>query len=206
VSQTKLFDRITGEGVASEEVVRNIAFTDSVLQGNNSEPVELKDGRLVVLRLLEHNPSEAKSLETVQQVIVDSLQSDKAKAQARTVAEGIKQQLDSGVVFSDAVKEQGLAITEIASLKRNSGELPWQVNQAVFKAAKPTAEKATVLVVDSIEGEQTVVNLLAIIDGIQDTEQEKLELAKANIARALGQSDYSAVIEAIRLETKVSIK
>jgi len=206
IKQSGLFERSIGEGIASEESIRNIAFSEAVLQGHNSEPVELGDGRLVVLRLLEHLPSEAKLLATVQQEIVGAIQSDKAKAQARAAADNIKVQLAAGVTLSDAVKEQGLVVAEIAELKRNGGDLAWQVNQAVFKAAKPVAGKPTILVVDSIEGNQTVVSLLSVADGAKDDEAEQVKLAKANIARALGQADYGAVIEGIRAVTKVTVK
>ncbi|MBE0471989.1 MAG: SurA N-terminal domain-containing protein [Methyloprofundus sp.] len=206
IKQSELFGRSAGAGIASEDSVRNIAFSEAVLQGHNSEPVELGDSRLVVLRLLEHLPSEAKPLALVQQEIIEAIQRDKAKAQARTVAESIKAQLASGITLRDAAKAQGLVVVEIAELKRNSGDLPWQVNQAVFKAAKPVAGKPTVLVVDSIEGNQTVVSVLSVTDGAQDDATEQVKLAEANIARALGQADYGAVIEGIRAVTKVIVK
>ena len=206
IKRSGLFGRSAGEDIASEESIRNIAFSESVLQGHNSEPIELGDSRLVVLRLLEHLPSEAKPLASVQQEIIAAIQSNKAKAQARTVAKSIKAQLESGVSLSDAAKEQGLVVTEMTELKRNNGDLPWQVSQAVFKAAKPIAGKPTVLVVDSIEGDQTVVSLLSVSDGTKDDEAEQVKLAAANIARALGQADYSAVIEGIRAVTKVIVK
>ncbi len=206
IKQSGLFDRSAGEGIASDESIRNIAFSEAVLQGHNSEPVELGDNRLVVLRLLEHRPAEAKPLATVQQEVIAAIQSDKAKAQARTVAESIKQKLASGVTLSNAVKEQGLVVAEIAELKRDGGDLPWQVNQAVFKAAKPVSGKPTIVVVDSIEGNQTVVSLLAVADGVQTDAAEQVKLAEANIARALGQADYGAVIEGIRAVTKVKVK
>ncbi|MDF1584331.1 MAG: SurA N-terminal domain-containing protein [Methyloprofundus sp.] len=206
IKQSELFDRSAGAGIASEDSVRNIAFSEAVLQGHNSEPVELGDSRLVVLRLLEHLPSEAKSLASVQQEIIAAIQRDKAKAQARTVAESIKAQLASGITLSDAAKAHGLLVVEIAELKRNSGDLPWQVNQTVFKAAKPVEGKPTVLVVDSIEGNQTVVSVLSVTDGAQDDATEQVKLAEANIARALGQADYGAVIEGIRAVTKVIVK
>jgi len=62
------------------------------------------------------------------------------------------------------------------------------------------------LVVDSIEGNQTVVSLSAVADGVQDDAAGQVQLAEANIAKALGQADYGAVIEGIRAVTKVSVK
>jgi peptidyl-prolyl cis-trans isomerase D len=77
----------------------------------------------------------------------------------------------------------------------------------VFKAAKPVAGQSTIIVVDTLGGDQAVVNLLAVTDGVKTAEDaEKSKLAVANIARALGQSDYAAVIEGMRSSTRVSIR
>lgn len=206
IKETDLFDRQSGTGIANDEKIRNIAFSESVLQGNNSEPVELGDDRLVVLRLLEHQLAETKPLDEVKTEIVAAIQGQQAKQNAQQLAEQIKQQLLAGVTLTDAVKEHGLSVEQIEGLTREGGKLSRQVNQAIFKAAKPVEGKATVVVVGSAQGEQTVVSLLRVTEGGAMADAEKEKLAKANIARALGQSDYAAVIDSLRTNTKVSIK
>jgi len=207
IKQTTLFTRDAGESIASEEAVRNIAFSETVLQGNNSEPIELGEGRLLVLRLLERQPAETQPLVEVRDVIIAAIQNQQAKDNVQQEAEKVKQTLLTGTAFTEAVKELGITVETVAGLRRDSKEVPWQVNQAVFKAAKPVAGKPTVIVVDSPQGDQTVVNLISVADGSQTTEdKEKAKLAQANIARALGQSDYAAVIDGIRTSTKVLIR
>jgi len=207
IKQTALFTRESGESVANEAAIRNIAFSEVVLQGNNSEPVELGDDRLLVLRLLERQPAETKSLAEVQGVIVAAIQNQQAKDNAQQDAEKVKQALLVGTTMTEAVKELGLTVGAVDGLRRDSKDVPWSVNQAVFKAAKPVPGKSTVIVVNSPEGDQVVVNLLSVIGGVQTTEdEEKAKLAQANIARALGESDYGAVIDGIRTSTKVVIR
>jgi len=207
IKQTVLFTRDAGESIASEEAVRSIAFSETVLQGNNSEPIELGEGRLLVLRLLERQPAETQPLAEVRDVIIAAIQNQQAKDNVQQEAEKVKQALLTGTALIDAVKELGITVEAVAGLRRDSKEVPWQVNQAVFKAAKPVAGKSTVIVVDSPQGDQTVVNLISVADGSQTTEdKEKAKLAQANIARALGQSDYAAVIDGIRTSTKVLIR
>ena len=207
IKQTTLFTRDAGESIASEEAVRNIAFSETVLQGNNSEPIELGEGRLLVLRLLERQPAETQPLVEVRDVIIAAIQNQQAKDNVQQEAEKVKQTLLTGTALTEAVKELGITVETVDGLRRDSKEVPWQVNQAVFKAAKPVAGKPTVIVVDSPQGDQTVVNLISVADGGQTTEdKEKAKLAQANIARALGQSDYAAVIDGIRTSTKVLIR
>lgn len=207
INQTALFTANTGEELANEAAIRKIAFSETVLQGNNSEPVELGDDRLVVIRLLEHRPAETKPLADVREGIVLAIQAQQAKNNAQQGAEKIQQQLLGGTAISEAAKETGLNVKTVVSLGRESKEVSWAVNQAVFKAAKPMPGKSTIIVVDSPVGEQTVVKLVSVAEGSGSIEdKEKSKLAVANIARALGQSDYAAVIDGIRTSTRVSIR
>lgn len=203
---TKLFSRQLGTGIAEDEKIRSMAFTDSVLKGNNSEPVELGDDSLVIVRLLEHFPAETKPLENVKTSIVSAIQAKQAKEIALENAGKIKQQLLEGVAFKDAVKAQKLEVITLNDLARNNSDLAWQLNQAVFKAAKPVAGEATIIVVASAEGEQSVVKLLSVTEGSTKGDAEKEKLAAMNIANALGKADYAAVIDGMRVNTNVLIK
>ncbi len=207
IKQTGLFSLVAGDDIASEQAIRNIAFSEAVLQGNNSEPVELGDDRLLVLRLKEHQPAETKSLDQVRDIIIAAIQVEQAKQQAEQQAESIKQQLLSGGSLEEAAKALDLSVEKITGLTRDSKDISGKLNQAVFKAAKPVAGESTVIVVDTPEGDQTVVDLLAVTDGVKTAaDAEKAKLALANIARALGQSDYAAVVDGIRASTKVTIR
>jgi len=207
VQKSALFSRSAGTGIAADIKVRNMAFSESVLQGNNGEPVELGDDSLVIVRVLEHKPAETKSLDQVQAGIVVAIQAQKAKDNAQKTAETIKQQLLEGVAFNTAVKGQKLKVKTLNNLARNNSDLPWQVNQAVFKAAKPSsAADSTIIVVASAEGEQTIVKLLSVTEGSVSGEAEKEKLAKMNISNALGKADYAAIIDGIRVNTAVSVK
>ncbi|TXK96202.1 peptidylprolyl isomerase [Methylococcaceae bacterium HT1] len=207
IKQADFFTRNTGTGIASEEAVRNIAFSETVLQGNNSEPVELGDDRLLVLRLKEHQPAETKPLAEVRDIIIATIKTQQARQQTERQAESIKQQLLAGASVEGIAQELALSVEKISALKRDSKDLSVQLNQAVFKAAKPIAGQPTVIVVGSPEGGQGVVSIIAVTDGVKTAEDaEKAELAFANIARALGQSDYAAVVDGMRVSTRVSIR
>ncbi len=205
VQNSKPFSITQGEGIAAEKSIRNMAFSDSVLKGNNSEPIELNDSRLIVLRLLDHQPAEAMPLSAVQDDIVVAIQTEKAQQKAEQTAKLIKQKLIEGNDFKTVAMTYALNIQERQNLKRDSSDLAWQMKQAVFKAAKPIKDQATVIIVDGLEGAYTVIKLLAVNDGVAEVDAEKKKLAQANIAKALGQTDYSAVIEGIRETTRVVV-
>jgi len=82
IKKTGLFGRNTAdkESLVSQAAIINSAFSEDVLKGNNSEPVELGSDRLVVLRMLEYRPAEVKALSEVKASIVAILLNDKAKS------------------------------------------------------------------------------------------------------------------------------
>ncbi len=207
IQQADFFNRDAGAGIAQQQAVRNIAFSEAVLQGNNSEPVEIGDDRLLVLRLQEHQPAETRPLAEVRDTIIAAIQVQQAKLQAEQQADSLKQQLLSGTSFVTAAQALDLKVEKITGLERDSKDLSRQLNQAVFKAAKPVPGQSTVVVVATPAGDQAVINVLAVTDGVETAaDAEKAKLAVANIARALGQSDYAAVVDGMRASTRVSIR
>lgn len=206
IEKTPLFTKETGEGIAKEAAVRSAAFSEEVLKGNNSEPVELGTDRIVVLRMLKHHPSATRDLKEVRAQIVTALLSEKAKQQALAVAAELKKQLLAGKKLPALAAEYKLAVKTVAKLGRSSAEVPAQVNQAVFKAAKPVGGKLTVLTVAMPTGEQIVVSLNKVTEGVMsESDKKQQQLAEKNIAKAFGEATFEAVINSLQASADVKV-
>jgi len=207
--KTESFSRIPvtdKASILSEQAVINAAFSEDVLKGNNSEPVELGSDKLLVLRMVEHQPAEVKALDTVKDQITTALLNAKAKQLTSEKAEQIKQAVLNGETIQAVAKKNGLEVQTFSELTRSNGDIDWQLNQAVFKAAKPVDAKPTTLTVAAASGEQTVVNLLSVTDGVMtESDKAKKELAENNMAKAFGQSDFNAVISSLRANAEVVV-
>lgn len=207
VQKSGLFAKDKGEGIAAEQKVRDVAFSEEVLQGNNSTPIELGTDRLVVLRLLEHKPAAARDLNSVKQEIIAELTNGKAKQQAIDKANKIKQRLQAGEAIQKVAADYKLTVQQATGLKRNKNTLPEQLGDAIFRAAKPVAGKATTFGVALSTGEQVVVNLKKVTPGIMgDEDKKQMELAKKNLAKAFGQSEFNAMLASLQAKADVSIK
>jgi len=208
IKKTGLFAKHKGEGVATEQKIRDAAFSDEVLQGNNSVPIELGTDRLVVLRLLERKPAAVRELSNVKQDVIAALSSDKARQQAIEKANKIKLRVQAGETIQKVAADLKLAVKEATGLTRSKNTLPEQLNDAIFKAAKPVAAgKATTFVVGLSTGEQVVVSLKKVAAGIMSDEDKKqMELAKKNLAKAFGQSEFNAMLASLQANADVSIK
>jgi peptidyl-prolyl cis-trans isomerase D len=208
IKQTALFSKDSGMDIAADQAIRDAAFSEEILNGNNSEPIELGVGadRLVVIRMLEHQPAAAKPLQEVKEKVSAALIASKAKQQVVALAKQLKQQLLAGSSMDKLAKEQSIVAQKQPALSRNSGDMDWQLNQAIFKAAKPVAaDQPTIFSVGLSTGEQAVVSLLAVTDGAVTDDEKQQKLAKINIARALGQADFFAVLESLQTEKDIVI-
>jgi len=208
IKKTELFGRNTAdkEGIVSQVAIINSAFSEDVLKGNNSEPVELGSDRLVVLRMLEYRPADAKSLTEVKASIIAILLNDKAKNITSEKSEKIKADVLAGKSMQEVAKENALQVQKFSDLSRANGDFTWQVNQAVFKAAKPGDGRSTVVSVADPTGSQSVINLLSVTEGVMtESDKAKQELAESNMAKAFGQADFNATINSLRASTEIKV-
>lgn len=213
VKKTGLFGRGAKPAADKLDVISNpaivsAAFSEDVLKGNNSQPIELGSDKLFVLRMTEHKPADVKALDKVKPSIISILNRTKAKTIATEKAEAIKASVIAGKSIDDAAKAQGetAAVKKIKALARSSRDVSWPVSQAVFKAAKPSEGKPVILVVGEPSGTQVVVSLLAVAEGVMsDEDKTKMELAESNMTRAFGQSEFSSVLNNLRHAADVTV-
>lgn len=212
VKQTQLFSR---KGITELESkdnsilqasVVNVAFSEDVLKGNNSEPVELGTDRLVVLRLLEHKTADVKALGEVKALIMATLLNNKARALTLEKANKIKNAVVAGKAMTVVAEENALKVEQFSELSRSNGDLPWQINQAIFKIAKPVDGKPMVTMIAAPSGAQTIINLLSVKEGkMTASDKAKAKLAERNMAQAFGQADFNASLNSLQKSADISI-
>ncbi|MGR9072377.1 MAG: SurA N-terminal domain-containing protein [Gammaproteobacteria bacterium] len=207
IKKTGFFTRHRGEGIAVEKAVRDAAFSEDVLGGNNSEPLELGADRVVVLRMLEHRPAVVQELEEVKPSVIEALLDEESKSKAIEKAGRIRKLLVEGSSLKDLAEDENLEVETYSSLSRSSGDIAWEINRAIFKAAKPKAEKPTVISMGLPSGEQVVINLLGVSEGGSEAVgKEERKQVEANIARAYGQMDFNAVLSALQEKADITIR
>lgn len=129
-------------GIAADPAVVTAAFSDDVLaQGNNSNPVTLKDGSVIVLRIAQHQASQALPLAQVKAKIHDILQLQLAQAQAALLANKILAGLQAKKPLSTLAQENHLGIQIERGIKADNKNLDAAIVNQVFQlsAAEPFA-------------------------------------------------------------------
>jgi peptidyl-prolyl cis-trans isomerase D len=208
IKKSNLFTKEKGEGIAADEKIRNAAFSEEVLQGNNSTPIELGSDRLVVLRMLEHKVAARRTLDEVKPEVITVLSTEKAKQQSIEKAKQIKSRLVAGEPIQKVAADNKLEVKTQAGLTRNkTGVIPEPLSNAIFKAAKPVGDKPSIFVTALPSGEQVVVSLSKVKDGVMsDDDKKQLALATKNIAKAFAQTEFSAVVSSLQAEADISVK
>ena len=83
------FGRLGGEGIAANPEVVSAAFSDLVLaQGSVSDPIDLGENHMVMIRLKEHLPEALMPLEEVRDRVVASVRRQQALDAASATAQG----------------------------------------------------------------------------------------------------------------------
>jgi peptidyl-prolyl cis-trans isomerase D len=206
IKKTGLFTKAQGEGIAAEEKIRSVAFSDEVLNGTNSTPIEVSTDHLVVLRLLEHKAAENKPLEQVKAEVIKAVQAEQAQQQVVETTKAMKTKLLAGEALAKVAADYKLPVQKEVALKRMKKDFNVVLNEAIFKAAKPVGDKPTIFTVELAAHEQAVVSLSKVQDGtMTEDDKKKVELAKKNIAKAVGDSEFNALINTLEDKADVEI-
>ncbi len=206
IEQTGLFTREAGEGVAADEKLREAAFGMEVLNGRNSDPVELGNEKAVVLRVKEHQPASDKPLAEVKDSILAKLRDEDARQETRKQAEELLKQVREGRTLADTARAAGLAVTKPAAFRRGEDKLPPELVREVFKTQRPEAKS----VPGSVEldgGRVAVYSLLAVKDGVPSgADPKEAESARQFLARTMGQREFTSFVARLRELADVQIK
>ena len=205
-AKTAAFTRATGPGIAAEEKVRAAAFSEDVLKGSNSEPLEIGSDKVVVLRMSSHQPAASRELKDVRAQVIAAIQQAKARQQLIETADKIKQELAAGKTLAQLAESQHLALKKINGLARNGSTLPATTTQEIFRTAKPKADQPSVAVIDEANGGKLVISISKVNEGvISEAEKSKQALIAKNMAAAMGKAQMEAVLNALQSKADIVI-
>jgi len=185
------FDRYSGTGIALDPQIRNIAFSDDVLnQGVNSEAIELTDNRIVFIRLNERKPAAQKTLDEVKDAIIEMLKQQKGREENKLVGEQALDALNAGKGLDEIAAEWSVAIVDSGFIGRDSTDVDANLLRLAFRMRKP----ANGMVFDGLthaKGDYSLVELSAVISNDSDIDSKRVEALNSASAAA----DYQMVLK-----------
>jgi peptidyl-prolyl cis-trans isomerase D len=160
------FSRNAGGGaLGANKAVIAAAFSDEVLNGSNSEPVELAPGDVVVLRSSGHKSAEARPVADVSAEILTRLKSEGARAKAKAAGEAVLASLNGGAVWDQALASEKLPPTPRQYVTRSDATLPAGLRDALFSWPRPQGGQVVYRGVEVNDGGYALIAFSGVRDG-----------------------------------------
>ena len=197
----------TEEGIGAQSAVLEAAFSEAVLERReNSDLLELSQGRYAVIRVEDYKPAALQPLEAVRESVRTAVVEEKAEAQARADAQRIREALSAGRSMPDAADEiEGVSVNGPRWSRRNDRELPAGVREAGFRLAADTAGQGQSRLARTADG-WAVVTVEAVENGDpQSLSAEQREQLRGSLNDLDGQVSMRAVRAALREAAEVRV-
>jgi peptidyl-prolyl cis-trans isomerase D len=191
VQTSDWFDRLSGQGIAVEPGVRQMAFSAEVLQqGLNSEAIELDNERVVFIRLNQLRPAVVKPLDQVQELIKSELITIRAREQSLKSGMEALEELNAGKTLDDLAVEWSASISDHGFVERNQSAIDGAILRRTFTMPKP--EQGLVFEGLSVAGSNyAIIELSAVLSNDGDVDRKALDELK----QARAGAEYQAALK-----------
>ena len=174
-----------------KSVVRAAFSPDVLVDGNNSDLLELTDSHHVGLRVEKHLPVMAIELQEVEEDIRGIIQRDKAESLANARALEIVEKIRGGSLSQYVANEYGLVWARKLSVSRSSKDIEPFILKEVFKLPKPGHSQESLGSFTVSGGDSYVLRLSRAENrsSLELTESEILAV-RQNLALQFGRADF----------------
>ena len=192
------------DSILSHKKLIEAAFSHEVLkEGFNSEPVQIGEQHIVVLRLKDHEAAQQKPLHEVKDEIIATLTQDKTKRAAETL----------GKSLIDQIKEIGdpnLLIKAYTDLnwsspqwiKRQDTQPKSEIVHDAFKMGTPHKNKALYQALSLNNGDYALIAVLELKEG-EALEKNKSNEGKKASQQAIGESEFNQLVSGLKASAEV---
>lgn len=175
---------------------------DFIAEGLNSDIIELGNDRVVVVRVVGHEPQRTQSLDEVRTQILAQLRAQKAQEAANEWAMNVVEQLKAGEMPELVIGDVTLEWQSKEAIARNSNELPRNLVDTIFTLS--TAADSNLDVAKLGSGDVGVVRLTAVNKPAELSEEEQASL-KQQLMANYSQSNYQSFIDSLRTAADVTV-
>ena len=195
------FNADTEHELLSRGTLTSTLFSETVIEGANSDAIALNEEEMVVVRVAQYYPPELKPLESVQEEIEALLRSEKANALVQEhKAEGLER-LRAGEGAADIAQSLNASWVAIEAATRTprtveEAEVPNEVRTLAFELARPTDGNKAVGAVDLLTG-AALVTVTRVIQGDMDTTLgSEVDAIRVEAQRRAARIDLQSLLQA----------
>ena len=201
IEKSVLFSKNNKNNPFTENVpVVNAVFSHDVLDlGNNSEPVQLDNESVIVLRINQHQPASKKKFADVRDQIGGKLRAIKAQIAAQQFGKSLIQTIDAEKE-KELINQQHLAWKAVDNAARDSDESEALISELAFNLPHVNVQEGQALT----NGDYAIVRLHKIHYGeYQSLDKEQQASLVQQIEASYGVMDYNLYVNSLVDSAKI---
>lgn len=194
IQTTDLFSKAgTKTGITSNPKIVNAAFSNTTLvEKYNSNPIQINDTSVVVLRVDNHVPAVVKPFDQVSSEIMTLLKSQAMAVKAKQLGSQILASSKTEAEFQKLVAQNGLVFQSFQNVGRHADNVRGSILNEAFQLPKPSAKVSTVFTGLSLSnGDYAVIAVTGVTDGdVAKMTAQQAKVYGEQLASQFGQLDY----------------
>jgi peptidyl-prolyl cis-trans isomerase D len=208
LKQSPFVGRNGGPGIFTNPRIATAVYSDDVLiQGYNSEPLDVGENHVVVLRLLEHQKASLLPLETVQEKVKKILIQTKAKEATKTAGLDAVKQLQANEADRSIAGKLGVAWKEKTDINRKTNNINSAVVRQAFRMAKPAADTINYDGIVLPNGDYAIIVLNKVVEGDPATvDKAGRETIKNRLANELSANVQNNLLTTLRSHAAINVQ
>ncbi|MDZ4728436.1 MAG: SurA N-terminal domain-containing protein [Xanthomonadales bacterium] len=206
IKQIGPFGRTGGEGLAANSAVVDAAFSDLVLtQASVSDPVDIGENHMIMLKLNEYLPEAIKPFKAVREEVVAAVSRDKAIQAASAKAAALLARVQNGEDITALAEEAGIELLVAEDARREGSPYPAQLVSRIFRMLPPEGDAARLEVLPLDNG-YAVVRLTAVTDGeLTEDDLIRQQNYRRRIANGTANSETYGFLRMLRSQSDIEV-
>jgi peptidyl-prolyl cis-trans isomerase D len=208
IQESDWFDRdgIT-EGLTSSSRVIEASFSEDVLvNGHNSDVLEITDRELVVLRVIGHNPKAIRPLAEVREDIIKDFIFTQADKKSADLGQQIITELRNGAEFSVIAEQHHVEWQTAKDIKRDDDSLNRAVLRTAFSLGQPVDVAPVIGGISLGTGDYAVIVVQSVKKPeIESLEEEVVENTRIQLETARATGSWQQYLQHLRANADITL-
>ena len=183
--------------------IRSLAFTPDILEGLNSELMEVAAGHMIAFRMLDYREPKPRALDEVAGEIQGFIRMRKAAELALGKGEELLLQMQGGMSLEKVAEENALERVRHGTLARDDDRVPARIMHRAFTLPRPDSGHAPVAGLPMGDGSYALLELHAVTDGPDEVD----DALGSELAQRVhyGRREFGALLDAVREKSDVQV-
>jgi peptidyl-prolyl cis-trans isomerase D len=211
IQSTPFFDRTGGKEILTKNPkIIAAAFSQDVLQGNNSSIIDINADRIIVLRIKQHKLPAIQAFTDVREKIKKILNKRIAIDKTKLYGEGLFRKLIEDSSYASNLGKKSLSWQVVKQASRYSDQLNASILNAAFKLVpsnKNSTTSSSLLGFSLGNGDYALVRLIAVHkdEANKALITQKQKFYREKLAKDFGHLDYKLYTQALLKKAKLVI-